>query len=150
MKILLGVDTSPHSRATVSALCGMPWSKGTHVVVLSAVAPTEPEYAPEPHVVASVAGALAILEAEQIETHEELVAQTERTLRAAGLETDGHVVKGDPRAALVDMARAEGVDLVVVGSHGHSGLSRALLGSVASYVIGHATCNVLVMKTYPR
>jgi nucleotide-binding universal stress UspA family protein len=146
MKILVGVDTSSHSRATVSALCRMSWPKGTSVVVLSAVAPTEPGYAPEPHVVASVAGALAIHEAEQVETHEELVSQTERTLRDAGFVTEGRVVKGDPRRALTDAARADSADLVVVGSHGHSGLGRAFLGSVASYVIAHAPCDVLVIR----
>jgi hypothetical protein len=45
------------------------------------------------------------------------------------------------------MARAERSDLVVVGSHGRSGLSRLLIGSVASHVVIHAPCSVLVVKT---
>lgn len=146
MKILLGVDSSPHSRATVSCVCGMQWPKGTSVVVISAVEPTEPQFAPEPHVLASAAGVLTVLETEHVKTHEELVAQTEKALREAGLETLGRVSLGDPRHVLVDAARTEGADLVVVGSHGHSGLGRLLMGSVASHVVAHAPCNVLVVK----
>jgi universal stress protein A len=37
-------------------------------------------------------------------------------------------------------------DLLVVGSHGRSGLSRLVLGSVASYVASHAPCSVLIVK----
>jgi nucleotide-binding universal stress UspA family protein len=146
MKILLGVDASPHSRVTVAALCGMQWPRGTSVIVLSAVEPTEPQYAPEPHMVASVAGALAVLEADQIKTHEEVVARTEQTLREAGFETVGRVANGDPRHVLVDAARSEGADLLVVGSHGRSGIGRLLMGSVAAHVVAHAPCNVLVVK----
>lgn len=146
MKVLLGVDSSAHSRATVSCVCGMQWPKGTCVLVVSAVEPTEPQFAPEPHVLASAAGALSVLEADHVKTHEDLVARTEEALRGAGLETLGRVTLGDPRHVLVDAARSEGADLVVVGSHGHSGLGRLLMGSVASHVVTHAPCNVLVVK----
>jgi nucleotide-binding universal stress UspA family protein len=151
MKILLGVDTSPHSCETVSFLCGMKCPKGTSVTVVSAVAPTEPEYGPMPHVQASVAGALEVIEAAQLETHEALVAKTEETLRKAGFETAVRVIHGDPRRVLVETARTEGVQLIVIGSHGHSGLGRLFLGSVASYVVSHAPCNVMVVRRdYPE
>jgi nucleotide-binding universal stress UspA family protein len=48
--------------------------------------------------------------------------------------------------ALVEIAEDEGVDLVILGSHGRSGLSRALLGSVAERVVRHAPCPVLVVR----
>jgi universal stress protein A len=53
---------------------------------------------------------------------------------------------GDPRHALVQEARQERVDLIIVGSHGRSGMAKLLLGSVASYVVSHAPCNVLVVR----
>jgi universal stress protein A len=56
------------------------------------------------------------------------------------------MVQGDPRDALVETARQDRVDLIIVGSHGRTGLSKLLLGSVASHVVSHAPCNVLVVK----
>lgn len=51
-----------------------------------------------------------------------------------------------PGRALVEMAEDEGADLVILGSHGRSGLSRAFLGSVAERVVRHAPCPVLVVR----
>jgi nucleotide-binding universal stress UspA family protein len=51
-----------------------------------------------------------------------------------------------PGRALVELAEDEGVDLVILGSHGRSGLSRAFLGSVAERVVRHAPCPVLVVR----
>jgi len=48
--------------------------------------------------------------------------------------------------AIVEMAEDEGADLVILGSHGRSGLSRAFLGSVAERVVRHAPCPVLVVR----
>ena len=48
--------------------------------------------------------------------------------------------------ALVEIAEDEDVDLVILGSHGRSGLSRAFLGSVAERVVRHAPCPVLVVR----
>lgn len=147
MKILLGVDESAHSRATVASLCAMTWPKGTTVVVLSVIAPNEPQFAPEPVMQASVAGVLSVLENAGLKAHQVLLSETERTLRKAGFETEGRVLDGDPRRALVDAARLEDIDLVVVGSHHHSRWPFA--GTVASHVLDHAPCNVLVIKQGP-
>jgi nucleotide-binding universal stress UspA family protein len=51
-----------------------------------------------------------------------------------------------PGRALVEIAEDEDVDLVILGSHGRSGLSRAFLGSVAERVVRHAPCPVLVVR----
>ncbi len=53
----------------------------------------------------------------------------------------------DGRAASVicELARAEGTDLIVISSHGHSGIKHVLLGSVVGEVVRHAPCAVLVV-----
>jgi nucleotide-binding universal stress UspA family protein len=51
---------------------------------------------------------------------------------------------GDPRKAILGAARARRADLIVVGTHGRTGLAHALLGSVAEAVMRHAGCDVLV------
>lgn len=49
-------------------------------------------------------------------------------------------------AGIVQMAKDEGADLIVVGSHGRSGIMRLMLGSVASRVVAEATVPVLVVR----
>jgi nucleotide-binding universal stress UspA family protein len=53
---------------------------------------------------------------------------------------------GQPGAAIVQTAKASGCDLIVMGTHGRTGLSRALMGSVAEEVVRKATCPVLTVK----
>ena len=48
--------------------------------------------------------------------------------------------------AVIHWGTAHGVDLIVVGSHGHGAIGRLLLGSVANDIVHHARCPVLVMK----
>lgn len=55
------------------------------------------------------------------------------------------VPAGDPAAEIARYAREHGVDLIVVGTHGRTGMSRALLGSVAERVIRTAPCPVLAV-----
>lgn len=53
---------------------------------------------------------------------------------------------GDPRDLIVDTAAEIGADLIVMGTHGRRGVTRALLGSVAEGVLRHATCPVLTIR----
>jgi nucleotide-binding universal stress UspA family protein len=63
---------------------------------------------------------------------------------ASGIEVDQKLVEGEAGDALV--AESESAQLVVVGSHGRSGLQAALLGSVSRHVTSHAACPVVVVK----
>jgi nucleotide-binding universal stress UspA family protein len=54
------------------------------------------------------------------------------------------ILPGGPSTTLVEVA--EGADMVVVGSHGRTGLSRLMLGSVAMAVVNHAPCPVVVVR----
>jgi nucleotide-binding universal stress UspA family protein len=57
-----------------------------------------------------------------------------------------HLVEGNPVGAIVRFAKDENVDLIVIGSHGRTGIGRALMGSVAEGVVRKAHCPVLVYK----
>ena len=144
MKILIGVDDSAHSKAALEYVKKMQWPAGTKVVVLSAIG--SPVLA---HTMVDAGGMSWIQSAEQVDHQqaEELTSRVERELRAAGLVTEARVTPGDPGEMLVETARGWGADLLVVGSHGRTGLGRLLMGSVASHVVTHAPCNVLVVKT---
>ena len=54
--------------------------------------------------------------------------------------------EGDPASAIVDLAENEPVDLIVMSTHGYSGFTRWLLGSVAEKVMRHVDCPVLVVR----
>ena len=54
--------------------------------------------------------------------------------------------QGDPAAEIVTVAEGSGCDLIVLGSHGRTGLRRALLGSVAEGVLRRAPCPVLTVR----
>ena len=56
------------------------------------------------------------------------------------------VVIGSPARTIVAIAEAEGCDLIVMGTHGRSGLSHVLLGSVAERVLRTAPCPVLTLR----
>lgn len=55
------------------------------------------------------------------------------------------ILHGPPAATIVSYAREQGHDLIVVGSHGRTGLSRWVLGSVAERVVQRASCPVMVV-----
>jgi nucleotide-binding universal stress UspA family protein len=55
-------------------------------------------------------------------------------------------LEGDPAEEIVRYGRDTGMDLIVMGTHGRTGLERLLLGSVAERVLREASCSVLVVK----
>jgi nucleotide-binding universal stress UspA family protein len=65
---------------------------------------------------------------------------------AAGLTAERVVLYGVPFQEIVETAKARQVDLIVMGTHGHTGLMYVLLGSVAEKVIRLAPCSVLVVR----
>jgi nucleotide-binding universal stress UspA family protein len=67
--------------------------------------------------------------------------------RAAGVRVIFLIWEGDPGESIVEAARSEQVDLVVVGSHGRGSVGRFFIGSVSEYVVRHAYCPVLVVRS---
>lgn len=67
-------------------------------------------------------------------------------LRHDGVAADSVVKEGNPAKAIVDAAAENECDLIVLGSHGRTGLDRILIGSVSQQVVVQAKCPVLVTK----
>jgi universal stress protein A len=64
------------------------------------------------------------------------------------LRTECRVIEEVSAAdAILDVARETGCDVIVMGTHGRSGLARLLMGSVAEQVVRRATCPVLTVKS---
>lgn len=66
-------------------------------------------------------------------------------LRERGVSCTGHVVPDDPASAIMDVARREGAELVVVGSRGLGRVQRYVRGSVSTRVSTHAPTSVLIV-----
>lgn len=147
MKILIAVDESPHSARAVRFVARMRWPAGSRVIVANVLVP-----ALTPAVAGVESGVPLLIEVSEPQRLQarELVARAEAEIREAGIATENRIPTGDPREALIRLVTDERVDLVVMGSHGRTGFSKLLLGSVSSHVVTHAHCSVLVVKEEPR
>ena len=63
-----------------------------------------------------------------------------------GIMTTPHVVEGLAYEVIPALAEKIGAEVIVIGSHGRTGMLRLLLGNVAEKIIGFATCPVLVVR----
>jgi nucleotide-binding universal stress UspA family protein len=77
------------------------------------------------------------------------LAQLAQELRGAG-EVVTAVESGVPAAEIVRYATRHGIDLIVLGTHGRTGVTRTLIGSVAERVVRTAPCPVLTVPGTPR
>jgi nucleotide-binding universal stress UspA family protein len=145
MKLLVAVDDSPWSQAAVSFVQRMAWPTETESIVVCAAAPLPLAYLPD---------APPVVTPQQIELHRKnhaaIAERYAARLRDKFQHVRSEVAVADPRDAIVDVAQRERVDLIVVGSHGRTGLKKLLMGSVSSHVVAHAPCSVLVVKLRER
>jgi nucleotide-binding universal stress UspA family protein len=94
---------------------------------------------------------------EQAEMHEQLAAYhrhhaelADARLGRAGIRSRVVVPAGDPASEILRLGREAETDLIVLGSRGHTGVSRIVLGSVARNVLLHADASVLVVRPDSR
>jgi len=142
--IVVGVDGSTASHEALRWAAREAGLRGANLVAVHAwafvlMAPIgAPGMIPMPAV--DLAGHV---EAEQEAAGADLDAAITDALGADGV-IEKRLVEGDAGDVLV--SESAGADLVVVGSHGRSGIKAALLGSVSRHVVEHAACPVVVVK----
>jgi nucleotide-binding universal stress UspA family protein len=141
MKILLAMDGSEPSETAVRTIAARPWPAHSTVRVLSVA---QPIYPSGEMLVATAA--YEQMTKQLVDEAKKVNANAAETLRNSGLALETTVREGDPRTEIVDEAKDWSADLVVVGSHGRTGIKRWLLGSVAEYVVRYAPCSVEVAK----
>ena len=64
----------------------------------------------------------------------------------ARVRTENAVVHGDPAEAILDLARKNQIDLIVLATKGRAGLRRALMGSTAEHIMRRALCPVMSIR----
>lgn len=98
-----------------------------------------------PAVLETAIGGIAVPEDSPEQIAESLQAKALKSAAAEGLAATGQVVHNHSPAAAI-LAAAENADLIVIGARGHGGFSGLHLGSVATQVMHHAACSVLVTR----
>lgn len=79
------------------------------------------------------------------EAEQQLTTHTQQ-IRKHDVEVTPLVREGYPATVIVEEAESQGADLIVIGTHGHTGLKHLLLGSVAERVVQKSPCPVLTVK----
>lgn len=146
-KILLPTDFSGCANYALPYAAAIARATGATIICVHVVEPIVPAVGysglAEPMPIADIS--------EQLEdsAERELPQLAERE-EFNGLDVEEVIVHGDAAAEIVRVASERGVDLIVVSSHGRTGLGRIIFGSTAEAVVRHASCPVLVVKPPPQ
>jgi len=143
MKLLLAIDNSEYSADAIKEVKVRSWPPKTIVRVISVVEPITP---PAAELWYDASGSLERAQQELTKRATKLTQKTSESLKRKGLKGESAVREGDARSVIVDEAQKWSADLIVLGSHGYSGIKRLLLGSVASSVASHAPCSVEIVR----
>jgi len=143
MKILLAIDGSRFSEAAVQTVLVQARPHDTEVQVLHVVEPPSLLVAREMGGYDRALDAVWEAETKQAKT---LVTKVADELRSKNLKVTTTVEQGDPKSKIIDAALQWHADLIVVGSHGRTGLEHFLLGSVSEAVARHAGCSVEIVR----
>ncbi len=141
-RICCPIDFSDASHAAMEVAADLARRCGASLVLLHAY-PIPGYTFPDGSVVASPRMMQEL--ADQAQKHlEEWRVEAEQLVGAPRVRAEKAV--GEPAAEIVSFARSAGVDLLVLGTHGRTGLQHALLGSIAERVVRKAHCPVLSVR----
>jgi nucleotide-binding universal stress UspA family protein len=144
-RICCPIDFSDASRAAMEVAADLARRHGAELVLLHAY-PIPGYTFPDGSVMASPKMMQEL--AEQAQRHlEEWRADAERIVQAPRVSVEKAI--GEPASEIVSYATDSGVDLLVLGTHGRTGLEHALMGSIAERVVRRAHCPVLTVRPPP-
>ena len=138
-QILIPIDFSGYSDQALRWGVSLAQKYGAQVLLLHVI----PEVLEEVSARGSAAEQRVIDLTAEVEAH---LHELARQGRNQGLAVQVRVADGEPADAILRMAREEGVDLIVMGTHGRTGLSHLLLGSTAEAVVRTASCPVFTVR----
>lgn len=145
--VVVAIDNSLFSRAAVDWMTKVSWGQNTTFKLVAAIQPLAELFAGEvnPSLIKGLTAEQAALFGS---AKDELRRMSMKLANALGDRSriTTEVGEGDPREFILRSAAAVSADLIVVGSHGKTGLTKLLLGSVSQAVALHASCSVVVIK----
>jgi nucleotide-binding universal stress UspA family protein len=135
-RILVGVDGSKYSLEAVKAAAKLAAERNIESVTLVHVIPV---------VVSTMGPSVVAAPPEDIEAWE-MFEKPKAILKKAGVATRLLLREGDPAYEIIEIAKTEGYDLIVIGHRGLSPILAFLIGSVSNRIVSHAPCSVLVVR----
>lgn len=147
-RVLLPLDGSALSEAAVPVAAYVAKAFQVSVTVMRAVPYTPYMWGPARYEVSDTV-ALAELMTAMEQSAKEYVEQACEELRAGGVECRAQVVRANPGLAIAERTLAHPGTLVVMSTHGRTGVERAVMGSVTDYVVRNAAGAVLVVAGVP-
>lgn len=152
-KILVPVDFAAHSTEAVQRAADIALHYSASLTLLYVYEPIDYALAASA-MPGAVPEAYPSFSAEQMRdvtsVYEERLRATERDVEALGVSrVNSKLLQGPAAPEIVDFARDNGFDLIVMGTHGRTGLEHLLMGSVAERVLRTAPCPVLTVKLPP-
>lgn len=138
--LLVPVDFSENSTPAIEAALALAKPAGARVTLLHVLEP----------IIIPYGESLPIEPPSDVVRREGAEGEMERLRGRYGLEgkLDTLVLSGSAWDTICETADHKHVDLIVLTSHGHTGLRRLLLGSTAERIVRHARCPVLVLKSF--
>jgi nucleotide-binding universal stress UspA family protein len=140
--ILAGADVSLPSDQAIDRATALALKHGAKLVIVHAQATDGAVEGATKDVVKQLGEVTAAMKLELARRLDERL----RTVRALGVDAEVMSPTGAPGEVVAQIARERAAELIVVGTHGHTGISRFLLGSVATSILRHAPCDVLVTR----
>jgi nucleotide-binding universal stress UspA family protein len=145
MRILLALDGSKHSAVVRDALIAQAKPGDAEVHLLHVVEPFPVDLAQK--LGSRDSPDFPAARFEQREWAKEMLAQATEMLCSAGFKVTSSVMEGDARTVILEHAESWHADLIMVGSHGRTGLVQFLMGSVSEAVARHAGCSVEIVRS---
>lgn len=141
--ILFAVDNSPFSQVALDWLSQMRWGNRTRIKLLTVVQP----HADDSETVATALGVTSKQEVISSMAGHTLQEMANKLIPYYGSQNiTTQIGRGDPREVILHTQAAWGADLIVMGSHGKTGLTKLMLGSVSQTVSTHAPCAVAIVR----
>jgi len=141
-KILVPTDFSDDCEHAVQYARDLARERGAELILLHVI---------EPILIAPGGNLTTPIDHYQIrQAVEERLAKCVPSIEADGLTVHRLLRSGTPDEEIVKAAKEEGADLIVMGTHGHSGLPHLLLGSVAERTVRRSTVPVLTVRRPDR
>ena len=144
-RILIPIDFSEVSLQALDYTVELGKPFGAELVAVHVV---EPIYYATPADVYGPSANLGMLLEEQQRVAAEQLAELEERLMKRGAKIETVLESGVPYQKIIEAAEQRKVDLIVMATHGRTGLSHLLLGSVAERVVRSAACPVLTVRGY--